>query len=95
MVKLILKVPISKAPAVHPATLAYIATRERVEVVPDDRPSTRKQEQLIAKLTKDFRIPKRSTSTRTIAKPTKVNASAFITLALESNWDSVIQSSST
>ena len=27
-----------------------------------------------------------------IAKPTKVNASAFITLALESNWDSVIQS---
>lgn len=34
--------------------LRYIATRERVEIIPDDRPPTRKQEQLIAKLMKDF-----------------------------------------
>ena len=30
--------------------LRYIATRERVEIIPDDRPQTRKQEQFIAKL---------------------------------------------
>ncbi len=34
--------------------LRYIATRERVEIIPDDRPPTRKQDQLITKLTKDF-----------------------------------------
>ena len=34
--------------------LRYIATRERVEILPDGRPPTRKQEQLIAKLTNDF-----------------------------------------
>ena len=34
--------------------LKYIATRERVEIIPDDRPPTNKQEQLIAKLVKGF-----------------------------------------
>jgi len=34
--------------------MRYIATRERVELIQDDRPPTRKQEQLIAKLVKDF-----------------------------------------
>ena len=34
--------------------LRYIGTRERVELLPDDRPPTRKQEQLITKLVKDF-----------------------------------------
>lgn len=34
--------------------LKYIATRERVENIPDDRPPTHKQEQLITKLVKDF-----------------------------------------
>ena len=34
--------------------LRYIGTRERVEILQDDRPPTRKQEQLITKLTKDF-----------------------------------------
>ena len=34
--------------------LKYIATRERVEIIPDDRPPTQKQTQLIAKLVKDF-----------------------------------------
>ena len=34
--------------------LRYIGTRERVELLPDDRPPTRKQEQLVKKLVKDF-----------------------------------------
>ena len=45
--------------------LRYIATRERVEIIPDDRPPTRKQEQLIAKLTKDFPDVKDCWSMRT------------------------------
>ena len=68
--------------------LRYIATRERVELLPDDRPTTRKQEQLINKLTKDFPDSKTLYEYEDYAaKPTKFNASAFITLALESNWD--------
>ena len=67
--------------------LRYIATRERVELLPDDRPPTRKQEQLINKLTKDFPDSKTLYEYEDYAaKPTKFNASAFITLALESNW---------
>ena len=34
--------------------LRYIATRERVELLPDNCPPTRGQERLIKKLTKDF-----------------------------------------
>lgn len=68
--------------------LRYIATRERVELLLDDRPPTRKQEQLINKLTKDFPDSKTLYEYEDYAaKPTKFNASAFITLALESNWD--------
>ncbi len=68
--------------------LRYIATRERVELLPDDRPPTRKQAQLINKLTKDFPDSKTLYEYEDYAaKPTKCNASAFITLALESNWD--------
>ena len=70
--------------------LRYIATRERVEILPDDRPPTRKQEQLIAKLAKEF------PDTRTLGEysdyaehPTKVGASALITMALEEHWDEV------
>lgn len=68
--------------------LRYIATRERVELLPDDRPPTRKQEQLINKLTKDFPDSKKLYEYADyIEKPTKANASALITMALESNWD--------
>ncbi|MEJ8728373.1 MobP3 family relaxase [Flintibacter sp. HCN-6482] len=68
--------------------LRYIATREWVELLPDDRPPTRKQEQLINKLTKDFPDSKTLYEYEDYAtRPTKFNASAFITLALESNWD--------
>ena len=68
--------------------LRYIATRERVEMLPDDRPPTRKQEQLITKLVEDFPDSKTLYEYEDYAaKSTKCNASAFITLALESNWD--------
>ena len=70
--------------------LKYIGTRERVEILPDGRPPTRKQEQLIAKLAKDF------PDTRTLVEysdyaecPTKASASALITMALEEHWDEV------
>ena len=73
--------------------LRYIATRERVELIPDDRPPTRKQEQLIAKLVKDFPDSKTLYEYEDyLTKPTKVSASAFITLALEANWDSIHES---
>ena len=36
--------------------LHYIGTRERVELLPDDRPPTRKQEQFITKLGERFNI---------------------------------------
>ncbi len=73
--------------------LRYIGTRERVEILPDDRPPTRKQEQLITKLTKDFpearELGEYSDYTD---KPTKANASVFITRSLEANWSQVQQS---
>jgi len=93
MARLILKSPYIKSTGGAAGYLRYIATRERVEILPDDRPPTRKQEQLIAKLVKDF------PDTKTLyeyasyqAKPTKAAASAFLTLALESNWDALRQS---
>ena len=89
MARLIVKSPYVKYGDGQNASgyLNYIATRERVEIVPDDRPLTRKQEQLIQKLTKDFPDAKESLEYDDYKNaPTKVNASAFITLALEQNW---------
>ena len=54
MARLILKSPYIKSTGGASGYLRYIATRERVELIPDDRPPTRKQEQLAAKLVKDF-----------------------------------------
>ena len=93
MARLILKSPYIKSTGGASGYLRYIATRERVELIPDDRPPTRKQEQLIAKLVKDFPDSKTLYEYEVcLAKPTKVNASAFITLALEANWDSIHES---
>jgi len=93
MAKLIVKSPYIKSTGGASGYLKYIATRERVQIIPDDRPPTRKQEQLIAKLTKDFSDSKTLYEYEDYsAKPTKANASAFITLALESNWESVQRS---
>ena len=72
--------------------LRYIATWERVEIIPDDRPPTRKQDQLITKLTKDFPDVKELLEYADyMQKPTKANASSLITLALEEHWKQVQQ----
>lgn len=93
MARLILKSPYIKSTGGAAGYLRYIATRERVELIPDDRPPTRKQEQLIAKLVRDFPDSKTLYEYEDYqAKPTKVNASAFITLSLESNWDAIHES---
>ena len=97
MAKLIIKSPYFKGGGSGGRNAAgylrYIATRERVELLPDNRPPTRRQEQLIKKLTKDF------PDSKTLAqyaeyteKPTKYHASAFITSALESHWPEASQS---
>ena len=70
--------------------MKYIATRERVEIIPDDRPPTRKQEQLITKLVNDFPDTKGLLEYEDYTtRPTKANASSLITLALEENWSQV------
>ena len=93
MARLILKSPYIKSTGGASGYLRYIATRERVELIPDDRPPTRKQEQLIAKLVKDFPDSKTLYEYEDyLTEPTKVSASAFITLVLESNWDAIHES---
>ena len=93
MARLILKSPYIKSTGGASGYLRYIATRERVELIPDDRPPTRKQEQLAAKLVKDFPDSKTLYEYEDyLTKPPKVNASAFITLALEANWDAIHES---
>ena len=92
MARLIVKSPYIKCGGEQSAGgyLKYIATRERVEIIPDDRPPANKQEQLIAKLAEDFPDAKELMEYEDYtARPTKANASALITLALESNWDRV------
>ena len=68
--------------------LRYIGTWDGVELVPDDRPATKRQEQLIRSLVRDF------PDSRVLleyadweASRTKAHASAFITTALECNWE--------
>ena len=95
MAGLILKSPYLKCDGGNSVSgyLRYIGTRERVELLPDDRPPTRKQEQLIRKLVKDFPSSKVLGEYLDYeSKPTKANASAFITRALEENWPAVQQS---
>ena len=92
MARLIVKSPYIKCGAGQSAGgyLKYIATRDRVEIIPDDRPPTQKQTQLIAKLVKDFPDAKELMEYEDyLSHPTKATASALITLALESNWDRV------
>ena len=92
MARLIVKSPYIKCGAGQSAGgyLKYIATRERVEIIPDDRPPTQKQTQLIAKLVKDFPDAKELMEYEDYSShPTKATASALITLTLEENWDKV------
>ena len=90
MARLIVKSPYIKCGAGQSAGgyLKYIATRERVEIIPDDRPLTTKQTQFLAKLVKDFPDTKELMEYEDyLSHPTKATASALIILALESNWD--------
>ncbi len=68
--------------------LRYIGTRDGVELVPDDRPATKRQEQLIRSLVRDFPDTKELLEYDDWqTSHTKVHASAFITTALECNWE--------
>ena len=90
MAKLIVKSPYIKCGTGQSAGgyLKYIATRERVEIIPDDRPPTNKQTQFIAKLVKDFPDAQELMEYEDyLSHPTKATASALITLTLETNWD--------
>ena len=93
MARLILKSPFIKGGKNASRHAKYIATRERVELVPDGGPATKKQELLIASLTKDFpdakELPEHSSYHDA---PTKVNASVFITRTLEDHWSDIQQS---
>ena len=97
MARLIVKSPYIKCTGSNSAVgaggyLHYIGTREHVQKLNDDRPPTRKQEQLIAKLTKDFPAVKELDEySDYAANKTKANASALITMALEENWSAVSQ----
>ena len=95
MARLIVKSPYIKCGGGSSAGgyMRYIATRERVELIQNDRPPTRKQEQLIAKLVKDFPDAKEMGEYGDYQEhPTKANASAFISQALEENWSDVQKS---
>ncbi|MEA4966334.1 MAG: relaxase MobL [Oscillospiraceae bacterium] len=86
MVKLIVKSPYLKCGGAEKVSgyLRCIGTREHVQKLTDDRPPTRKQEQLITKLSKDFPAVKKLAEYEDYtAHETKVNASALITMALE------------
>lgn len=68
--------------------LRYIGTRDGVELVPDDRPATKRQEQLIRSLVRDFPESKKLLEYDDWKMSrTKFHASAFITTALECNWE--------
>jgi len=67
---------------------SYIGTRERVELLPDDRPPTQRQEQIIHHIERDFPDTKSYPEHAAYAEqPTKANASAYITSALETHWE--------
>lgn len=95
MAKLIVKSPYIKCTGSGNAASAggylhYIGTREHVQKLVDDRPPTRKQEQLIAKLTKDFPGVKELDEYADYEKQkTKFTASTLISIALEENWSTV------
>ncbi|WP_298016758.1 MobP3 family relaxase [uncultured Dysosmobacter sp.] len=95
MARLIVKSPYIKCGGGNSAGgyMQYIATRERVELIQNDRPPTRKQEQLIVKLMKDFPAARELDEYGDYQEhPTKANASAFISQALEENWSDVQKS---
>lgn len=92
MAKLILKSPYIKCGGGKNASgyLNYIGTREGVEMLPDNRPPTRKQTQLVNKLCRDFPAAKKLREYEQYeSAPTKYHASLFINEALEENLSRV------
>lgn len=95
MAKLILKSPYLKCGGAANVSgyMSYIATREHVQLIADDRPATRKQEQLIANLVRDFPNTKELFEYENWRSAhTKRAASALITTALEMNWNAAAHS---
>ena len=70
--------------------LHYIGTRERVELLPDDRPPTRKQEQFITKLVKYFpNVKELNEFSGYETKPTKARAErlgGMVCLVMRTAW---------
>ena len=92
MAGLILKSPYIKAGGAG-KYMSYIATRENVERLPDGRPPTKKQVELISKLTRDFPASmKLEEYTEYNKSPTRAKASAYISSTLETNWDAAQRS---
>ena len=90
MPKLILKSPCIKCGGAGGGGgyLRYIGTRDGVEPVSDDRPATKRQEQLIRSLVRDFPDTKELLECDDWQTyRTKAHASAFISAALECNWE--------
>ena len=90
MARLIVKSPYIKCGGGRGAGgyLRYIGTRERVELLPDDRPPTQKQEQLVRDLVRDYPGMKSLGEYADYsAQPTKAHASALISAALETHWE--------
>ena len=68
--------------------LKYIATRERVQIIADDRPPTKRQEQLIRHLLRDFPDVKELEEYESYETAhTKCAASTLISMALEMNTE--------
>ena len=92
MAGLILKSPYIKAGGAG-KYMKYIATRENVERLPDSRPPTKKQMELMQKLTRDFPASTKSDKYSEYSKsPTRAKASAYISSTLEANWDTAQRS---
>lgn len=93
MSRLILKSPYIKSGSGAGGYMKYIATRKNVQLVADDRPATQKQAQLICSIVKDFPDTKELFEYEDYtASHMRANASAFITTALELNWDAANRS---
>ncbi len=92
MAGLILKSPYIKAGGAG-KYMRYIATRENVERLPDSQPPTKKQMELVQKLTRDFPVSTKSDEYAEYSKsPTRAKASAYISSTLEANWDTAQRS---
>jgi len=90
MARLIVKSPYIKCGGGRSAGgyARYIGTRERVELLPDDRPPTRRQEQLVRDLVRDYPdVESLDEYADYAAQPTKAHASALISAALETHWE--------